>query len=202
MASDFGTVGFDVGQRRYLNVTNRCTLNCRFCPHCENQYEVLGHDLRLAREPSLGEIVEAIGDPRKYDEVVFSGLGEPTLRLYDILEATVRVRRAGVRVRLVTDGLANLVFGRAVVPDLEGLIDEIWISLNAQDEATYAHQCRPGVAGAYDAVLEFCAEARDYLPQVTLTAVMGVDGVDLDACETIASRLGVHFHRRQPGELL
>jgi len=199
---EIGTVGFDIGSRRHLNVTNRCTLRCRFCPRSDSCFEVQGHDLRLAREPSVGEIVAAVGDARAYDEVVFCGLGEPTLRLYDVLDAIAVFRRPGVRVRLVTDGLANLRYGRDVVPDLEGLVDSVWVSLNAQDGQTYRHLCQPETDDAYASMLAFCADARDYVPQVTLTAIAGVEGVDLEACDLIASGLGVDFHRRRPGEIL
>ncbi len=202
MNMEIGTVGFDVGPSRYLNVTNRCTLRCRFCPRTEGCFEVTGHDLRLAREPSVGEIVAAVGDARAYDEVVFCGLGEPTLRLYDVLDAIVLFRRPGIRVRLVTDGLASLRYGRDVVPDLEGLVDSVWVSLNAQNGQTYRYLCQPETDDAYESMLTFCADARDYVPQVTLTAIAGVAGVDLEACDLIASGIGVDFHRRRLGELL
>ena len=201
MNGDIGTMAFNIGTRRYVNVTNRCTLRCRFCPRTAGCYNVHGQDLRLKREPSVGEIAAAVGDARTYDEIVFSGLGEPTLRLYDVLDAIVLFRRPGVRVSLVTDGLASLVYGRDVVPDMEGLIDSLWVSLNAQDGQVYRSQCEPPIENAYESLLEFCANARDYISQVTLTAIVGVDGVDVEACDRIASRLGVDFHRRQPNEL-
>ena len=202
IAMTSGTVGFTVGSRRFLNITNRCNLRCRFCQRTADCFELCGYDLRLLREPSVSEIVAAVGDARAYDEIVFNGLGEPTLRLYDVLDAIVLFRRPGVRVRLVTDGLANLVYGRDVVPDMEGLVDSLWVSLNAQDRQTYQYQCQPPAANAYDSMLAYCADAREYLPQVVLTAIEGVEGVDVEACEQIATRMGVEFRRRRLGDLL
>jgi TatD DNase family protein len=180
----------------YLNITNRCTLRCAFCPKFNGVWQVQGYDLRTYHEPSVAEILAAVGDPRGYREVVFCGLGEPMLRLYPLLEAAARLRSQGARVRVNTDGLANLVYGRDVTPDLENNIDALSISLNAQDEATYNLHCRPPLAGAYAAVLDFAKRAREFVPEVTLTAIDGLPGVDIAACERIARDLGVHFRRR------
>ncbi len=190
-------VGYALHGNCYLNVTNRCTLRCRFCPKFNGNWTVDGYDLRLDREPSAAGILAAVGDPRRYQEIVFCGLGEPTLRLYEVLEVGAELRRRGARVRLNTDGLASLVHDRDVTPDLEGSVDAVSISLNAQNAAAYERHCRPPVPGAYEALLDFTARARDFVPQVTLTAIDGLEGVDIPACREIAARLGVEFRRRE-----
>lgn len=190
-------VGYTLHGNCYLNVTNRCTLRCRFCPKFNGSWAVDGYDLRLDREPGTASILAAVGNPQQHQEIVFCGLGEPTLRLYAILQVGAELRRRGARVRLNTDGLASLVHGRDVTPDLEDSVDAISISLNAQNSAVYERHCRPPVAGAYDALLDFAARARDFVPQVTLTAIDGLEGVDIPACREIAARLGVEFRRRE-----
>lgn len=190
-------VGYTLHGNCYLNVTNRCTLRCRFCPKFNGSWTVGGYDLRLDREPSAARMLAAIGDPRRFREIVFCGLGEPTLRLYEVLEVGAELRRQGAHVRLNTDGLASLVHGRDVTPDLEGSVDAVSISLNAQNSTVYERHCRPPVAGAYDTLLDFTARARDFVPQVTLTAIDGLEGVDIPACREIAARLGVEFRRRE-----
>ena len=92
----------------YLNITNRCTLRCAFCPKFNGVWAVQGYDLRTHHEPSVKEILEAVGDPHSYHEVVFCGLGEPMLRLYPLLEVAARLHSQGAHVRVNTDGLANL----------------------------------------------------------------------------------------------
>jgi TatD family-associated radical SAM protein len=104
-------------------------------------------------------------------------------------------------VRLNTDGLANLVHGRDVTPDLEGSIDAVSISLNAQNEDLYNRHCRPPVAGAYAALLDFARHVREFVPSVTLTAIDGLEGVDIAACRHIAEDLGVAFRRRELGKV-
>ncbi|MHB8535347.1 MAG: TatD family nuclease-associated radical SAM protein [Sulfuricaulis sp.] len=193
------TFAYTLRDSRYLNITNRCTLRCAFCPKFNDEWTVREYALRLVREPALEEIVAAAGDPKDYREIVFCGLGEPTLRLYTLLETATRLRPHTQRIRLNTDGLANQVYGRDVTPDMEGLIDALSVSLNAQDAETYNLHCRPKRPGAYEAMLDFVKRAREFVPEITLTAIDGLPGVDIPACEKIADRLGVGFRRRVLG---
>lgn len=192
-------IGYTLRNSRYLNVTSRCTLRCQFCPKFNGQWVVGGYPLRLLaqEEPDAGQLIAAAGDPGQFDEVVFCGLGEPTLNLYIVLEAAAELRRRGARVRLNTDGLANLVHGRDVTPDLEDSIDAMSISLNAQNDEIYNRHCRPPMPGAFNAVIDFAARAREFVPDVTLTAIDGLPGVDIPACRAIADQLGVRFRRRE-----
>jgi len=197
------TIHYDLHGSRYLNVTNRCTLRCAFCPKFNGSWTVAGYDLRLTaeQEPDANRLIAAAGDTAAFQEIVFCGFGEPTLRLYTVLEAGAELRQRGARVRLNTDGLANLIHGRDVTPDLEDSIDAISISLNAQNEELYNRHCRPPIAGAFEAVLDFTARAREFVPSVTLTAIDGLPGVDIPACRAIAERLGVGFRRRELGKV-
>ncbi len=186
---------------RYLNITSRCTLRCTFCPKFSKNWNVDGYELRLRREPTANHVIAAAGDPREFNEVVFCGFGEPTLRLYVALEVARTLRQKGGHIRLNTDGLANLVYARDVTPDLEDNIDALSVSLNAQDEVTYNRVCRPQLPGSYGAMLDFVRRARDFVPRITLTAIDGLPGVDIAACERIAQDLGVHFRRRVLGNV-
>ncbi|MFB6260158.1 MAG: TatD family nuclease-associated radical SAM protein, partial [Thiohalorhabdaceae bacterium] len=118
----------------YLNLTSRCTLRCAFCPKFHKDWEVDGYDLRLHSSPSADEVMAAVGAPQAYAEVVFCGLGEPTLRLPTLLEVADRLKAAGAAVRLNTDGLASWREGRDVTPELDGRVDTLSVSLNAQNE--------------------------------------------------------------------
>jgi TatD family-associated radical SAM protein len=195
MQPDF-TVGYTLRGSRYLNVTNKCTLRCAFCPKFNGEWVVQDYDLRLRQDPTAEEILFAAGDPREYKEVVFCGLGEPTVRLRELLYVAERLRARGGRLRLNTDGLANLVHGRDVTPELARHIQSVSVSMNAQDEATYNRHCRPKLEGSYAAMLDFVRRARDVFEEVTVTALDGLDGVDIAACEKIAADLGVKFRRR------
>lgn len=191
------TIAYPLRGNCYLNVTSRCTLRCAFCPKFNGRWNVGGVNLYLRREPSAADVLAAVGDPRVYKEIVFCGLGEPSLRFYEVLEMAAELHQRGAQhVRLNTDGLVNLVYGRDVTPDLEGLIDAVSISMNAQNEEVYSRHCRPSLPRSYAAMLEFADRVRDFVPDVTLTAIDGLEGVDIVACGGIARALGVKFRRR------
>jgi TatD DNase family protein len=115
-----------------------------------------------------------------------------------LLEVTRRLVGSGVgRVRLDTDGLANLREGRDVVPELAaaGLRAAV-VSLNAPDAATYARLCpsRYGEA-AWTAAKDFLRAAVRELPDVEASFV-GMPGLDPDACRREAEALGARFRWR------
>jgi TatD DNase family protein len=196
------TITYAIGDALYLNLTNACTLACGFCPKTHDEWVVQGYDLDLVRGPSFAEVVAAIGDPAPYREVVFCGLGEPTLRLTLLKRVASWLKERGARVRLNTDGLASLVHGRDVLPEMAGLIDVVSVSLNAQDEALYNAHCQPGRPGAYAACKAFIRAASQYIPEVMATALDGLPGVDIEACRRIVEdELGARFRRRIYGQV-
>jgi TatD DNase family protein len=190
------TIVYQLHGNCYLNVTQRCTLRCRFCPKFNGTWRVKDYDLRLHDEPSAEQLIAAVGDPRRYREVVFCGLGEPTLRLPTVLAVAERLRADGARIRLNTDGLASLTQGSDVTPELAGRIDALSVSLNAQNPEVYNRHCRPKIPGAYAAMLDFVRRARRFVPDITVTAIDGLPGVDIEACAGIADTIGVNFRRR------
>lgn len=191
-------LAYELHGNLYLNITYHCTLRCAFCPKFQGSWEVQNYDLLLTREPDADEVLAAAGDPARYKEIVFCGLGEPTLRLDTLLAVAEKLKAQGARhIRLNTDGLANLVYGRDVTPELAQWVDSVSISLNAQDEATYNRHTRPKREGAFQGMLDFARAAKASGIAVTLTAINGLEGVDIAACEEIARQLGVTFRRRE-----
>ncbi|MFH1653043.1 MAG: TatD family hydrolase [Pseudomonadota bacterium] len=192
------SIAYQIRNSLYLNVTNRCNLACVFCPkHID--YEVKGHYLKLENEPNVEEVFQAMGNPEKYDEVVFCGYGEPTLRLELIKIIAKRMKDVHAKkIRLNTDGLANLVYGRDVTKELKGLIDSVSVSLNAPDAVSYAKICPSKYKDkAYEAVKDFILKAKESIPEVVATAV-AMPEIDIDACQRIAEKdLGVKFRARE-----
>lgn len=190
-------ISYRIGNRLYLSITDRCTLECAFCPKTQGCRQVHEYDLTLDHRPEVAEIIAAIADPAAYEEVVFCGYGEPTLRLKVLLAVARHVKGHGGRVRVNTDGLANLVHHDDVLPTLGEWVDALSVSLNAQDEAIYERHCHPRLPGAYQAMLDFLARAPHCIPDVTATAIDGLPGVDIAACERLARERGVRFRRRE-----
>ena len=190
------TVSYRIGDSLYLNITDRCTLACRFCPKHNGSRRVREHDLTLDHRPTVDELIDSVGRPADYREVVFCGFGEPTLRLKPLLAVARHVKANGGRVRVNTDGLANLVHKRDVLPDLGSCVDALSISLNADTEAAYRQHCRPALPGSYQAVLDFIARAPRHVPEVCASAIDGLPGVDIAACRALVEQRGARFRRR------
>ncbi len=191
------TISYRINNNLYLNITDRCTLQCRFCPKTQGIKKVHDFDLTLEQRPEIEAIIASIGDPRDYDFIVFCGFGEPTLRLKLLLAVATDIKSKGGRVRVNTDGLANLFYKRNVLPQFEGIIDALSVSLNGQNETVYNKHCKPALKGSFHAVLDFLRLAPEYVPEVTATAINGLEGLDIDACRALAKQLGVGFRQRK-----
>jgi len=189
-------ISYQIDDRLYLSITDRCTLECAFCPKTQGVMEVKGYDLRFDHRPDSQEIIAAIYDPRRYRELVFCGYGEPTLRLNVLLEVARDIKARGGRVRVNTDGLANLVHKDDTLPALAECVDALSVSLNAQNQEVYERHCRPNLPGSYTAMLQFLRAAGEAIDEVTATAIDGLEGVDIPACEALVRELGVRFRRR------
>lgn len=187
---------YDIEDRRYINIGRHCTLQCRFCPKTQGSLQVHEYDLTLPRQPGAAAIIDALGDLHGIREVVFCGYSEPTLRVPVLLEVARAVKSRGVPVRVNTDGLGNLANQRDILPELATCVDSLSISMNAQNEALYNRHCDPQLPGSYQAMLDFATEAPRYIPDVTVTAIQGLEGVDIAACEAQAKAMGVKFRTR------
>ncbi len=188
-------IAYVIRNSLYLNVTNRCTNQCTFCAKFKD-FTVKGHQLCLEKEPSSDEVIAAIGDPSRYEEVVFCGYGEPLIRLDLIRKVAGWLKQNGVTVRINTDGQANLVHKRNILPELSGLVDSISVSLNAPNAQQYQEICQSAFGEpGYTALKEFLVEAKQWIPSVTATAVT-LPGIDIQACREVAEQLGVDFRER------
>ncbi len=188
-------IAYIIRNSLYLNLTNECTNSCSFCVRFYSDF-VKGHNLKLDHEPNFQEVIAAMGDFEKYDEVVFCGLGEPTLRL-DLLKKLAKyVKEKGVKTRLNTNGEGNLIHKTNIVPELVKLIDTVSISLNVDTSDKYDKICKSKFGkGVFYDVIDFIKECRKLLPE-TLVTVLDLPETDLKKCEEIAKDLDVKLRKR------
>jgi TatD DNase family protein len=194
-------LAYALGDALYLNITSACTLACVFCPKIrDGAWEVAGYDLKLERAPSADEVweqVRAAGFAGR-SEVVFTGVGAPPRPLAARRVGAPRLAAGGARrIRVDTDGLANLREGRDVTPEIAAAgVDALCVSLNATDAETYARLCpsRHG-AEAYGAVRDFVRCALRCIPEVQVSFV-GVPGLSEEECRRAAESLGAAFRWR------
>ena len=199
-AAKTGTVSYQIRNSLYLNLTQRCTANCVFCTRLTKPI-VQGYNLALDREPTAQEVWDSIDDVKKYEEIVFCGYGEPTLRLDTIKEVAKKIKDAGGRVRLNTNGHGNVINKRNILPELKGLVDSISISLNADSSDGYDEvaQPLPSFRGMiYDEIKKFIREAKKNIPVVQATIVTHQQDVDEAKCEDIVKKeFGVNYRPRR-----
>ncbi|MFA5255825.1 MAG: TatD family hydrolase [Candidatus Omnitrophota bacterium] len=191
-------IAYEIRDSLYLNITNECTNNCYFCVRAETSF-VKGHNLKLDKEPTVEEIVEAAGDVKKYRQIVFCGYGEPTIRLDAVKEVCRELKKKGANIRLVTNGHGDIINKRPIVKELTGLIDNVSVSLNADKEDLYNRICSPTFGNsAYKAVVNFIKDCVDSGIKTEVTC-LDLPGVDLKECAAIARRLGASFRARRYG---
>ncbi|HCC48247.1 MAG TPA: hypothetical protein DEQ38_09080 [Elusimicrobia bacterium] len=193
----------------YVNLTNRCPTACVFCVKNAWKMDYRGSNLNLAgAEPSPAEVIalaKAEWAAAPFEELVFCGYGEPTMRLEALL-ACARMVKTGraeplprtLRVRLNTNGLANAVWGRNVVPEMKGLIDSVHVSLNTADPAQWLELMRPldpWASTGFEKVKEFIREASMLLPEAVASAVEG-PALDSAKFRELAEKLGAEVRLR------
>lgn len=202
MSSDKKPVlSYQISRSLYLNVTQACTANCFFCPREENPV-VQGYDLKLDSDPTAEELIQSVGDPRLFEEVVFCGFGEPLLRLETVLEVARWLKGKKAYVRLDTNGHGNLIYNRPVASDLAGLVDEVCVSLNATNTYEYTKIMNPAWGETtFEKVIEFIMDCKKVIPKVVLTAV-DFPGFDRESFEKFAEEdLRLPFRIRRYNEL-
>ncbi len=194
------TITYPVKNGIYVNMTNRCPCACTFCLR-HNGEGVYGSDsLWLEREPSVQEVRDSIDtwDLTQYSEVVFCGYGEPTERLDDLLEVAAYIRsKSDIKIRINTNGLADLIWNEKTAPKLKGLIDTVSISLNATNKEEYYQVVRPKFGmESYDAMLSFTKDCTEYVPNVVMTVVDVVTSKEeqelcREICESVGATLRI-----------
>jgi TatD DNase family protein len=204
------SIVYRYGGGLYVNLTNRCPTACSFCVRNTWKMDYRGSNLDLSgQEPSAPEVAAGAAaqwTKAPFDELVFCGFGEPVMRLDALLACARLVREGkaapvppGVRIRINTNGLANAVWGRNVVPEMKGLIDSVHVSLNTADPKQWVELMRPKKPwdkDGFEKVKEFIREAARLLPETVATMVAG-NGTDTAKFMALAAELGARPRVRE-----
>ena len=186
----------------YINLTNSCTNNCVFCIRAIKD-DVVGTNLFLNTENVKAEDViiqlEAIKN-KLSSEIIFCGYGEPMLKLEVLKQVAKYIKEnyPNTIIRVNTNGHANIVYKRNVLPELKGLVDKFSVSLNGENEEVYNAVSLPTIEGAYNAVKDFIKEAVKEGFDTTATIVTGYKNykIDMPKCIEITKELGAKFRER------
>ncbi|MDD5260060.1 MAG: TatD family nuclease-associated radical SAM protein [bacterium] len=196
------TIVYQIGHSLYLNITNRCPNQCGFCVRYKTD-SIQGYDLTLAAEPSVKEILEAIGNPARFREIVFCGYGEPLVRLAEVIAVSKFLKGKNIPVRVNTNGQGNLIHQRNIIPEIAPYISTISVSLNAENEDVYNQICQPSFGpGTYQKVKEFILACKPYIANIIVTAV-AVPQVNIKTIQQIVEQeLGVRFKLRHNDDIV
>lgn len=193
---------YEVHDNLYVNMTNRCPCACTFClRQTKNEMNHSG-SLWLEREPDVEEVIAEFDkfDMKKYRELVFCGFGEPAERLEELLKvAAFAKEKFNIPIRVNTNGLSDLIYGKDTAPMYEGLVDTISISLNTPNREEYLALTRSkfGIQ-SHDAMLRFAGNVKKYVPNVILSTVSTtITKAQEKECAKICEELGVTYRIRQ-----
>jgi TatD family-associated radical SAM protein len=194
------TVAYRARGNIYLNITNRCSSDCVFCLR-NFTTTVFGYNLTLDHEPDHEEIIrelELAFLEGPAEEVVFVGLGEPVMRLDEVIAVTEWLSLRRIRSRLDTNGHGQMLYpDRDVVAELAAAgLGATSISLVAHNSEVYNQLCRPIFDKAFRAVIRF-AEDCVAAGIATRLTVVDLPEVDVEACRSIAEKIGAEFFVRR-----
>lgn len=192
---------YEVHNGLYVNMTNKCPCACTFCLRQDRDEMNHSGSLWLEREPSVDEVKAEFEkfDMDKYEEVVFCGFGEPTERLYDVLEVAGFVKEKYKKpTRINTNGLSDLIWQKDTAPDFENKIDVVSISLNTPSKERYFELTRNKFGiDSFDAMLNFAKNVKHYVKKVVMTTVSTTLTHDEEEeCRKICEKLGVTYRIR------
>jgi len=204
-------ISYELGDSLYINLTNRCSNACEFCLRTgksekepekwETSNDLIGtNKLWLKREPTVEEIIGDLKkrDIKKYKEVVFCGFGEPFVRFDECVVVAKWLKQNGAKVRVNTNGQANLIHGRDVTGEMVGLFDIVSISLNNKNAMEYNAVCHSKYGErAYDALLDFGRKCSEKGIETIFTIVDILPEQDIIKCKKIAKANGGKLRVRE-----
>jgi len=184
----------------YINLTNSCTNNCKFCIRTHKS-DVCGHEMHLEGRHTVNDIINQFKTFKTPKTVVFCGYGEPTLEL-DLLKefaSYLRKEYPEIKIRVNTNGHANSIYKRNIAEELKGLVDEFSVSLNASNEKDYEMISQPEIPNAYKEVQNFIKSCVNADIKTTASVVSGYENFNphIDECDKIAKNLGADLKVRE-----
>ena len=192
---------YELDKKIYINLTNRCTNECIFCLR-QDKDDVCGQELWLDSEDFTSEdVIEQLKKFNLSSEVIFCGYGEPMLKFEVLRQVAKYIKETypEIKIRVNTNGHANFIYKKNVVPELVGLVDEFSVSLNASNSEEYDELSQPKFENAYEEVKKFIKCSADAGIETVASIVDGYNGrrLDVEKCREIAESLGAKLRVRE-----
>ena len=169
------TLLYPIENSLYVNITNLCCCKCVFCVR-DITDSVGGSDsLWLDHEPTMDELKAELEkfNLDAYEEVVFCGYGEPLMRINEVVEFANYIKtKKNIKIRVNTNGLADLIHKKKTAVLLKDAIDAVSISLNAPNEEVYLEVAKPAFGiKSFDAMLSFAKDCKTCIKEVCFSVV-------------------------------
>jgi TatD DNase family protein len=152
--------------------------------------------MKKSEEPAAEVYIEEIGNPSKYDEIVFCGYGEPTIRWDVVREVAKYVKANGGSTRINTNGHGNIINKKDITPEMKDVIDVVSISFNSFDSKQYAELMRVSEEH-FEAMKKFASLAKGFVKKVVMS-VVSLDEVEIEKSrKVVEEEIGVEFRVRE-----
>lgn len=192
---------YTYGNQAYLNITNACPCRCTFC--IRNNGDSVGEATTLWFEhsPTIDEIkteIDAFDFSKYNNSITICGYGEPTCALNNLIDACKYLREKGVKIRLNTNGLSDLINKRETAKEICEVIDSVSISLNAPTKEKYNEITKPSFGEkSFDAMLTFAKECKSFGIPTTLTVVDVISKEDIEDCRKLCEEIQIPLRVRE-----
>lgn len=195
------TISYEVGDKLYMNITNKCPCNCTFCIR-NNADGAYGSDsLWLEHDPDIDEIKAEIDkrDIEKYNEIIYCGYGEPTSRLNELIASAKHLKSIEncPPLRLNTNGLSDLINERETANEIGELFDVVSVSLNAGTENEYMSVTRPKYSNAFEAMQKFAVDCSKTSANVMMSVVDVIPEEEIEAAKRLCDNINVKLRIRK-----
>ena len=184
----------------YINLTNKCSNGCDFCVRNERS-SYYGYYLWLRHgEPTADKViaqVKGFGDIKRFKEVVFCGFGEPTCKVAEMVTLCDYFHEKGLATRLNTNGQGNMINKRDIVPDLNGKIDLVNVSLTASCKEMYQKICRSQYGeNGFEGMIEFVKACKKEGVPVRFSIVDCIGEEEVNACKKLCESINIPLYIR------
>ena len=194
------TILYDYEDSLYINLTNKCPCACVFCIRKETDHVGNSDSLWLDHEPTVEEVKKEFKnfDLNKYEEIVFCGYGEPLVRINEVVEVAKYIRSiSNIKIRVNTNGLADLIHKKKTAVLLKDAIDAVSISLNAPNEEVYLEVAKPAFGiKSFDAMLSFAKDCKTCIKEVCFSVVDEITDEEIRQSQELADSLDIPLRVR------
>ena len=194
------TLLYPIENSLYVNIKYCSCCKCVFCVR-DITDSVGGSDsLWLDHEPTIDELKAELEkfNLDEYEEVVFCGYGEPLMRINEVVEFANYIKtKKNIKIRVNTNGLADLIHKKKTAVLLKDAIDAVSISLNAPNEEVYLEVAKPAFGiKSFDAMLSFAKDCKTCIKEVCFSVVDEITDEEIRQSQELADSLDIPLRVR------